>query len=122
KIDFWSLVDSIVDNYPQVTFEKKGIGSRKLVCTGRPIALRRCVTNLIDNAVAYGERADVSLKLAGNEIVLLIKDHGPGIPQAKLDEVFQPFRRVEGSRNRQTGGFGLGLTIARNIARRSGGD
>jgi signal transduction histidine kinase len=122
KIDFWSLVDSIVDNYPQVTFEKKGIGSRKLVCTGRPIALRRCVTNLIDNAVAYGERADVSLKLAGNEIVLVIKDHGPGIPQAKLDEVFQPFRRVEGSRNRQTGGFGLGLTIARNIARRSGGD
>ncbi|WP_438810590.1 hypothetical protein, partial [Proteus mirabilis] len=51
KIDFWSLVDSIVDNYPQVTFEKKGIGSRKLICTGRPIALRRCVTNLIDNAV-----------------------------------------------------------------------
>ncbi len=122
KIDFWSLVDSIVDNYPEVTFDKKSAASRKFICFGRPIALRRCVTNLIDNAVTYGEKANVSLKQVGNDIVLAIKDKGPGIPQAKLDEVFQPFRRVEGSRNRQTGGFGLGLTIARNIAQRCGGD
>jgi signal transduction histidine kinase len=72
--------------------------------------------------VTYGERAHISLRKSGADILLTIRDQGPGIPQAKLNEVFQPFRRVDDSRNRQTGGFGLGLTIARNIARRSGGD
>lgn len=122
KIDFWSLVDSIADNYPQVHFDKTSLTSRGLVCVGRPIALRRCITNLVDNAVTYGGKAHLSLAQSGSDIRLTIRDEGPGIPQAKLDEVFQPFRRVESSRNRQTGGFGLGLTIARNIARRCGGD
>ncbi|QND52958.1 HAMP domain-containing protein [Phyllobacterium sp. 628] len=122
KIDFWSLVDSIADNYPEVTFGKSSSASRKLICFGRPIALRRCITNLIDNAVKYGQSANVDLSQVENDIVLVIRDKGPGIPQEKLDEVFQPFRRVEGSRNRETGGFGLGLTIARNIAQRCGGD
>ena len=122
KLDFWSLVNSIADNYPQVVFDKPGQVSRGLICIGRPIALRRCITNLLDNAVTYGGKAHVSLTQSGNDILLVIRDEGPGIPQAKLDEVFQPFRRVENSRNRQTGGFGLGLTIARNIARRCGGD
>jgi signal transduction histidine kinase len=122
KIDFWSLVDSVTDNYPQVSFDKPARSSRRLICMGRPIALRRCVTNLVDNAVTYGGKAHISLAPSGGDILLTIHDEGPGIPQAKLDEVFQPFRRVESSRNRQTGGFGLGLTIARNIARRCGGD
>ncbi len=122
KIDFWSLVDSIADNYPQVSFDKASLVSRGMICIGRPIALRRCVTNLVENAVTYGTKAHVSLAQSGSDILLTIRDEGPGIPQAKLDEVFQPFRRVETSRNRQTGGFGLGLTIARNIARRCGGD
>ncbi len=122
KIDFWSLVDSVADNYPQVSFDKPSHESRGLICIGRPIALRRCVTNLVDNAVSYGGKAHISLAQNGSNILLTIRDEGPGIPQAKLDEVFQPFRRVENSRNRQTGGFGLGLTIARNIARRCGGD
>jgi signal transduction histidine kinase len=122
KIDFWSLVDSVADGFPQASFDKTSLASRGLICMGRPIALRRCVTNLVNNAVTYGEKAHISLAQSGADILLTIRDEGPGIPQAKLDEVFQPFRRVEGSRNRQTGGFGLGLTIARNIARRSGGD
>lgn len=122
KIDFWSLVDSVADNYPQVDLAKNGQTPRSLICIGRPIALRRCVTNLLDNAVTYGGKAHVSLAQSGHDILLVIRDEGPGIPQDRLDEVFQPFRRVENSRNRQTGGFGLGLTIARNIARRSGGD
>lgn len=120
KIDFWSLVDAVADNYPQVSFDTPV--SRSFVCLGRPIALRRCVTNLVDNAVTYGGKAHVNLAQRGNDLVLTIRDEGPGIPQARLDEVFQPFRRVEKSRNRHTGGFGLGLTIARNVARRSGGD
>jgi signal transduction histidine kinase len=122
KIDFWSLVDSVADNYPQVSFDKPVRSSRGLICIGRPIALRRCITNLVDNAVTYGGKAHISLAQSGSDILLTIHDEGPGIPQAKLAEVFQPFRRVESSRNRQTGGFGLGLTIARNIARRCGGD
>ena len=120
KIDLWSLVDAVADKYPQISFETPA--SRNFVCRGRPIALRRCVTNLVDNAVTYGGRAEVKLEQRDKELVLTIRDEGPGIPQAKLDEVFQPFRRVETSRNRHTGGFGLGLTIARNVARRNGGD
>jgi signal transduction histidine kinase len=122
RIDFWSLVDSVADAYPQVTFENNGAGTRDLVCTGRPVALRRCVTNLVDNAVAYGERARLTLAGDAQDIVLTIDDDGPGIPKERLEQVFRPFTRVEASRNRQTGGFGLGLTIARAIARGSGGE
>jgi signal transduction histidine kinase len=72
--------------------------------------------------VTYGGRAHLSLERDGGDIVLTVRDEGPGIPQAKLDAVFRPFTRVEGSRSRETGGLGLGLTIARTIARSFGGD
>lgn len=122
RIDLWSLVDSIADDYREVSFEGFDPQARELVCIGRPVALRRCITNLVDNAVTYGGKAYLSLSRQGDDIVLTIRDEGPGIPQAKLDAVFRPFTRVEGSRNRQTGGLGLGLTIARTIARSFGGD
>ncbi|MGN6771140.1 MAG: ATP-binding protein [Rhizobiaceae bacterium] len=122
RIDFWSLVDSIVDTYPQVRFAAGSAKARGLICIGRPVALRRCVTNLVDNAVTYGERALISLSGDEKEILLAIEDDGPGIPEERLEQVFRPFTRVEGSRNRQTGGFGLGLTIARTIARSLGGE
>jgi signal transduction histidine kinase len=122
RIDFWSLVDSVADAYPQVRFADGSANARGLICVGRPVALRRCVTNLVDNAVTYGERASISLSGHEKEIVLAIEDDGPGIPQERLEQVFRPFTRVEGSRNRQTGGFGLGLTIARAIARGVGGE
>jgi signal transduction histidine kinase len=122
RIDFWTLVDSIVDAYPQVRFAAGSAKARGLICIGRPVALRRCVTNLVDNAVTYGERARLTLSGDEKNIVLAIEDDGPGIPEERLEQVFRPFTRVEGSRNRQTGGFGLGLTIARAIARSLGGD
>ena len=122
RIDFWTLVDSIVDAYPQVRFAAGSAKARGLICIGRPVALRRCVTNLVDNAVTYGERARIGLSGDEKEIVLVIEDDGPGIPEERLEQVFRPFTRVEGSRNRQTGGFGLGLTIARTIARSLGGE
>jgi signal transduction histidine kinase len=122
RIDFWTLVDSIVDAYPQVRFAAGSAKARGLICIGRPVALRRCVTNLVDNAVTYGERALIGLSGDEKEIVLVIEDDGPGIPEERLEQVFRPFTRVEGSRNRQTGGFGLGLTIARTIARSLGGE
>lgn len=122
RVDFVSLVEAIADGFPEVTLDDNGLPSRELICRARPVALRRCVTNLIQNAVTYGQRAQLSLHHSNNQIALVIRDEGPGIPQAKLDEVFSPFIRLEKSRNRETGGLGLGLTIARNIARAAGGE
>ncbi len=84
--------------------------------------MRRAVSNLIRNAIAYGEKADVTLRTTAEGITLTISDDGPGIPSDLHEKVFQPFYRVESSRNRETGGTGLGLAIARTIARRHGGD
>lgn len=85
-------------------------------------ALRRCLSNLIDNAVLYGGRADIAVDDGPAELVISIRDRGPGIPIDRMEAVFEPFRRLEESRNRETGGTGLGLGIARNIARAHGGD
>jgi signal transduction histidine kinase len=83
----------------------------------RPIAIRRCLSNLIDNALKYGQCAEVSLEVCDDEIMIRIDDRGPGIPEGLREEVFRPLFRVEGSRNRETGGSGLGLTVARSVAR-----
>jgi signal transduction histidine kinase len=122
RIDLLSLVESVADAYPEVTLDEAGINARELVCIARPVALKRCITNLVQNAVTYGRRAHLTLRHDDEWIALVIHDEGPGIPQAKLDAVFGPFVRLEGSRSRETGGLGLGLTIARTIARAAGGD
>ncbi|GLQ79888.1 osmolarity sensor protein EnvZ [Mesorhizobium huakuii] len=122
RIDFWSLVESIADPYPEVSFDNDDTRSRGLICMARPVALKRCVTNLVQNAVTYGKKAHLSLHRSDGTITLTIRDEGPGIPQAQIDAVFGSFVRLEQSRNRQTGGLGLGLTIARNIARAAGGE
>lgn len=84
--------------------------------------LKRCLSNLIDNAVLYGRSATVIVNDGKDSLQLTIRDEGPGIPEAELDKVFAPFYRLESSRNRETGGTGLGLAIARNIAQTHGGD
>ena len=89
---------------------------------GMPLLLKRCFSNLIDNAVLYGERADVVVDDTTDPLTIRVRDRGPGIAEDKLETVFEPFVRLEGSRNRTTGGTGLGLCIARNIARAHGGD
>jgi signal transduction histidine kinase len=122
RIDFWSLVESIADGFEEVSFDHDGTRPRGLICVARPVALKRCVTNLVQNAVTYGKKAHLSLERSQDTITLAIRDEGPGIPQAQIDAVFGSFVRLEQSRNRQTGGLGLGLTIARNIARAAGGD
>ena len=95
--------------------------------TGQPCIvvaslLRRALSNLMDNAVLYGGRATVRVEETPDTLVLRILDEGPGIPEAELGRVFEPFVRLEASRSRATGGTGLGLGIARNIARAHGGD
>ncbi len=87
-----------------------------------PQSLKRCLVNLIDNAHKYGQRVTISLKKQENQLLMIVSDEGQGIPEAALESVFEPFYRLEKSRNRATGGTGLGLSIARNIARAHGGD
>jgi two-component system osmolarity sensor histidine kinase EnvZ len=85
-------------------------------------ALKRCAINLIDNALKHGERVDVAIALNGRFVEILVDDDGPGIPEAQREEAFRPFHRLDEGRNLQTGGVGLGLAIARDIARAHGGD
>jgi two-component system, OmpR family, osmolarity sensor histidine kinase EnvZ len=85
-------------------------------------ALMRCLTNLIDNALKYGGHAEVSVKRGGRRVEIAVDDDGPGIPEGRREEAFRPFHRLDEGRNLQVGGVGLGLTIARDIARSHGGD
>jgi signal transduction histidine kinase len=84
-------------------------------------ALRRCISNLLDNAARYGGAARVQLTEDAQGVRVTVLDRGPGIPEAELVQVLQPFYRVEASRNRNTGGVGLGLASASDIARQHGG-
>jgi two-component system osmolarity sensor histidine kinase EnvZ len=85
-------------------------------------ALKRCATNLIDNALKHGKHVDVALAQHSRFVEILIDDDGPGIPEARREEAFRPFHRLDEGRNLQTGGVGLGLAIARDIARAHGGE
>ncbi|HEY0103133.1 MAG TPA: ATP-binding protein [Brevundimonas sp.] len=89
---------------------------------GDPAALRRALSNLISNAVKYGGEARVSSSASDGRAVIVVEDNGPGLPEEELEAVFEPFHRAERSRNRETGGAGLGLTVARQAARAVGGD
>lgn len=87
-----------------------------------PRSFKRCLTNLIQNAVAYGDQAIVQASIHGDRLRITVADTGPGIPKEEMENVFIPFSRLDTSRNRSSGGTGLGLSIARNIARAHGGD
>lgn len=88
---------------------------------GRPVALKRAVRNVVENAVRYGGSAHVTILDAPERATIVVEDDGPGLPADRIDEAFQPFVRLEPSRNRETGGIGLGLSIARGIVQGHGG-
>lgn len=112
------LVADAVRFYPDVTIEVPP----DLVANLRPNATRRLVTNLVSNAVNHSERVEVAAEARDASLVLTVDDDGPGIPEADREAVFRPFYRLDSARNQDKGGTGLGLTIARDIARRQGGD
>jgi signal transduction histidine kinase len=87
----------------------------------QPMALRSCINNLLDNALRYAGDALITLEDSREQLVIRVIDHGPGIAAEKREAVFEPFFRLEGSRNRNSGGVGLGMTIAREAAERLGG-
>ena len=121
-VDLAALTASLCNDLADAGQPVRYAGPDHAVLACRPAALRRALANLIDNAVAYGNEAAVSLNDSPAGIAIEIADRGPGIPADQREAVFEPFYRIEGSRSRETGGTGLGLTLARAIARRHGGD
>ena len=121
--DLSALVESAVEDLAAQGLDVALEGeAERVVLPCRPRALRRAVTNLIENATRYGGAARVRVTRRGPEVRVLVEDRGPGIAQADLERVFEPFVRLDASRARRTGGAGLGLAIARSTARAHGGD
>jgi signal transduction histidine kinase len=121
-VDIMGLLDNIRSDSEAMgrTVTVAGVTTRPW--KGAPRLLKRCISNLVDNAVLYGKRAEISVEEGPDLLTIRVRDHGPGIPESEIEKVFESFYRIEGSRSRETGGTGLGLSIARNIARAFGGD
>lgn len=121
-IDMDALVESLCEDLADIGWNVVFVDGERIPWRCRPDALRRALRNLIENAVRYGEQARVRLTAGADALDILVEDDGPGIPDDQIERVFAPFVRLEGSRNRTTGGVGLGLAIARTIARSHGGE
>jgi signal transduction histidine kinase len=121
RTDVSALLAAIVDDMQDagLAVEMAPAPSEVLEC--QPGGLRRVLGNLLDNALKYGNRAQAALHSMQDEITITIDDDGPGIPEAELRRVFEPFYRLEQSRSRDTGGSGLGLAIAQSIIQAHGG-
>jgi signal transduction histidine kinase len=122
ELDLVALLRSICEDAADVALAVDLSGAEALPFGGQPVALRRGFCNLIDNAVKYGQRARIGLSIGVDSIAVTIDDDGPGLPEEELERVFRPFYRVEQSRSRDTGGVGLGLSVARTVFRAHGGD
>jgi signal transduction histidine kinase len=118
-----TILDETSDAKPESADRLTYHGPPHQTVRARPVALKRALGNLVSNAEIYGGSARVTMeKPADGTVQVTIEDDGPGIPPEEMDRVFEPFRRLEQSRNRETGGVGLGLPIARNMLRAHGGD
>jgi signal transduction histidine kinase len=122
RVDVDALLESLSRDYEEAGGDVSVEGRAATPFVGRPLALRRCLTNLVDNALRYGKRAMIRIIDTPATLTLHVDDEGPGLPEDQLERAFEPFFRGDASRNRDSGGTGLGLSIARNIARAHGGD
>lgn len=120
-LDLQALVESLVED-AQDRGAQVSVGGHCAPLHVQPLALRSCLSNLLENALRYAGHADIVLRDTAEVVEVQVIDHGPGILEQQREAVFEAFFRVEGSRNRSSGGVGLGLTIARDAARRQGGD
>jgi signal transduction histidine kinase len=120
SVDVNGLLDTLVAEYAEIGSQLTLAGAAQEPLHAKPRALKRCLGNLIDNALKFGQRATISVE-DGEALAICISDDGPGIPEDMLERVFEPFYRLESSRSRDTGGTGLGLSIARDIAQAHGG-
>ena len=120
-VDVTALLGSLQADAEELGGQVEVRGGTANPYVGRPQALKRCLGNRIDNALKYGRRATILVEDDKERLVIRVQDQGPGIPEAEIEHVFEPFYRIENSRSRDTGGTGLGLSIARNIAQLHGG-
>ena len=122
RVDLGEFLDSIAEDYRDIGQDVSFTPcARRIVTTFRPLSVKRAVRNLVDNAVRYAGAAQLSLLEDGDTLQILIEDRGSGIPADRLRDVFEPFVRLEESRSEETGGIGLGLSIARSIVHAHGG-
>lgn len=119
RLDLAALLQSIADDHAEAGRDVTYVGDERAIITGQSLGLKRVFTNLVDNALKYGERARITLRREDGQVIVDVEDEGPGVPAAQRETVFEPFVRLneEGTR-----GAGLGLAAARSIARAHGGD
>lgn len=122
SLDIAALLSSLCDDLRDIGQDVRCAETERLPYPCRPVGLKRALRNLIENAVTYGDQARVRTERTKENLLIIIEDDGPGIPTDAFERVFMPFERLEESRNRATGGIGLGLSIARSIIRSHGGD
>lgn len=121
SVDLSALVESLVADLDDMGEPVTWAGHHPAPVSCRPNEIRRAVRNLVENAVAYGAKADVQITDNGAGYEIVVEDEGPGIPEDDRQRVFEPFVRLETSRNAATGGTGLGLTLVKAIAEGHGG-
>ncbi len=122
RMDLRALLESILDDHVDLGDDVLLVAGDAVMLSGDPQVLRRLFANLIDNALKYGSQARVSLQLDAGQALVFVVDRGPGISEIDRERVFEPFYRSEPSRNRNTGGAGLGLAIVRSAVRAHGGE
>jgi signal transduction histidine kinase len=120
--DLSHVLLTIANDCADQKIEVSYTGPTHAVYQGRPFALKRAFTNLVENAIKYATAPQIELSCAGTAYVVIVRDRGPGIPDASLQNVFRPYYRLDRSRNRATGGVGLGLTVAQAIVHAHGGE
>ncbi|HTO46337.1 MAG TPA: ATP-binding protein [Burkholderiales bacterium] len=121
RVDVDGLAAGLADDFASMGRPIEVSGRAERPFEGRPLALRRALTNLLENALTYGGKATLRIEDSPASLRLIVEDEGPGIPESDLARVVEPFERLEASRSRGTGGVGLGLSIARDIAASHGG-
>ncbi len=122
SVDLCALLEAIVEDAAELGQQVEMEPCTLRCCRVRPVALKRCISNLVDNALKYGSDVRLHAEKTPSGLKIAVLDSGPGIPEHELEAVFEPFYRLETSRSRKTGGTGLGLSIARSIALSHGGD
>jgi two-component system OmpR family sensor kinase len=122
KLEVSSLVETVMDEAAETGADAAVEHAERAVVDGDPIALKRLVTNLVDNALKFGSSARGRVFAEAGMAVVEVDDNGPGVPEGDIERAFEPFLRLEGSRSRETGGAGLGLAVVRAIARGHGGE
>lgn len=121
RLDLAALVQTVCAEWEDAGADVRYEGPAHLGFAGRPLALKRALSNLIGNAVRYGGSARATLTPVADGVRITVDDDGPGIPEGELKAVFRPFYRLDGSRSRQTGGAGLGLALVRSVVVAHGG-